>query len=375
MSRTGANDLMITRGACVAMFAYDVGFAVDLDAAEGRIASRADVDGHRETILHRRRAPRYFEYRPLPLAVTRAWRGGRVAGFEVPPLVEMTVWDFGAVSVAYSVPLSCGFERLLDLADGLYENEELLRDSREQVELLMGLLGDSVRRAGVREVAEDYVAIHVAEAGLPAGCGSVAEWIEGNRQTVARVLRAEREHFSAGEVDEALSARLSYGERDATIVDWNAALIFDVDARDTLAVLEFANVELLELRALDDVMDAALDEAYEAVQKKQLLAGVLRGGPARLRRIARLQMDSAVLFEGVNNALKLLGDQYLARLYRMTAERLHLPEWDAAVLRKLATLESVYQKMADRQAGVRMEILEWIVIVLIAVEVVGAFWR
>jgi len=28
---------------------------------------------------------------------------------------------------------------------------------------------------------------------------------------------------------------------------------------------------------------------------------------------AQWQVDSAILFEGVNNALKLLGDQYLAR--------------------------------------------------------------
>ena len=78
---------------------------------------------------------------------------------------------------------------------------------------------------------------------------------------------------------------------------------------------------------------------------------------------------SAVLFEGVNNVLKLLGDQYLARLYRLAAERFHLSEWDASILRKLQTLESIYQKISDQVASWRMELLEWIVIVLILIEI------
>jgi hypothetical protein len=38
---------------------------------------------------------------------------------------------------------------------------------------------------------------------------------------------------------------------DLTIVDWNAALIVDREGDDIRAVLEFANVELLEMRYLD----------------------------------------------------------------------------------------------------------------------------
>src|SRR5215471_12458558 len=86
---------------------------------------------------------------------------------------------------------------------------------------------------------------------------------------------------------------------------------------------------------------------------------------ADLQRIAQMQVDSAMLFEGVNNALKLLGDQYLARVYRLASQRFHLEEWDASILRKLHTLESIYAKIADRATNRRMETLEWIIIVLI----------
>ncbi|MDB4973747.1 MAG: uncharacterized protein JWN48_2088, partial [Myxococcaceae bacterium] len=86
-----------------------------------------------------------------------------------------------------------------------------------------------------------------------------------------------------------------------------------------------------------------------------------------------LQADAAVLFEGVDNALKLLGDQYLARLYRIASERFHLPQWDTAIERKLKLLDGIYEKMSSRAATKRFEMLEVVIIVLIAVSSVLPF--
>jgi hypothetical protein len=98
-----------------------------------------------------------------------------------------------------------------------------------------------------------------------------------------------------------------------------------------------------------------------------------REARSAMRRIATLRIDSAVLFESVNNAVKLLGDQFLARLYRLTARRFHLEEWDASILRKLQTLDSIYAKLEDEQTALRMEVLEWIIIVLFLVSIVLPF--
>jgi hypothetical protein len=143
---------------------------------------------------------------------------------------------------------------------------------------------------------------------------------------------------------------------------------------DVRAVLEFANVELLELRYLDRTLDDALDRSYEALSRRRHRSLRLRRTfRADLQDVARMQVDSAVLFEGVNNALKLLGDQYLARVYRLVSQRFHLAEWDAGILRKLQTLESIYEKMSHQAVNRRMELLEWIIIVLIALSIVLPF--
>jgi hypothetical protein len=134
--------------------------------------------------------------------------------------------------------------------------------------------------------------------------------------------------------------------------------LYGRETDDIRVVLAFANAELLEMRSLDAQLDDALDQAYTTLSVRAghrlRLPGV---ASADLRRIVHMQVDSAMLFEGVNNALKLLGDQYLARVYHLASQRFHLAEWDASILRKLHTLESIYAKIADRATNQRRETL------------------
>src|SRR2546421_3839049 len=85
---------------------------------------------------------------------------------------------------------------------------------------------------------------------------------------LAQILRAESRELSTDEVIDALSHRISFGKDDVAIVDWNAALVVDKEAEDVLNVLEFANVELLEMRFLDQRLDDALGLAYERLSKR-----------------------------------------------------------------------------------------------------------
>jgi hypothetical protein len=218
---------------------------------------------------------------------------------------------------------------------------------------------------------EDYVIFHIE---------GFAQAVEPNRfcaehgRRIAQILRAERQALSDQEVDDALAARISYGVQDVTIIDWNAALVLDRDGDDVRAVLEFANVELLEMRYVDQKLDRALDEAYEQISRRTAgLRRMLGYSGADLRRVAELQVDNAALFEGVNNTLKLLGDQYLARVYRLVNRRFHIDDWDTSILRKLQTLESIYEKISDQASNRRMEILEWVIILLIAFSIALEF--
>jgi hypothetical protein len=344
----------ILRGTCHSLFVYDAAFSIDLNEAERRITSFTQ----RETIKHKRRTPRHFEFRPPPLRITQE------AG------VELVVYDFGAVSVIYHRPLSGDFSQLLAMSQELYENQRLFDDSRRRVEDLLKLIHPAVSKLNISPFVEDYVIFQIEafESSV-----SIGDLNSKYATEIAQVLRAETQQLSEDEVRDALSHHISYGNEDIVIVDWNAALVVDREAEDVLTVLEFANVELLEMRFLDQRLDEALALSYERLTKRSKKWFSFRSDPSDLRDISQWQVDSAILFEGVNNVLKLVGDQYLARLYRLVAERFHLAEWDATIFRKLETLESIYEKISDQISVRRMEVLEWIIIVLFVISIVLPF--
>ncbi len=360
-----AAEPVVQRGVCYALFAYDAGLGIDLDQAERRITALTQRAG----IRHRHRAPTYFDYRPAPLRVTQEGEALAVGSFRTTPSVDAVLYDFGALSVSYQIPLQGPLARLVALSEELYESDVLRAHSRRWVENLLAAIAPAVTRARLTEFVETYVIFAIDTLSPP--CPPAALYTT-HAQEVAQILRTERAALSSQEVSDALAQRISFGADDVAIIDWDVALIVDQDPDDVRAVLEFANVELLEMRFLDQQLDDALDESYETLSRGR--AQVWPGGSrAILRRVGQLQVDNAVLFEGVNNALKLLGDQYLARVYRLVSERFHLAEWDASILRKLQTLESIYQKISDQAANRRIEVLEWIIIGLIAAEILIPF--
>lgn len=361
-----AGEVHVDAGACFVYFAHDVGFAIDLEQARPRLTAATS----RRPIPHRRRAPQHFDYTPAPLQIVRTRAAVGIAAFRTDELVEATIFDFGAVSVRYRIPLAGPLDDLRNLSDELYDNAELRGRSRALVEELVNEMGSALSKPRISELVEDYAIYQVERMTPPITAARLGDTCG---LELAQILRSEVATLSGEEVTEALSTRISYGPADATIVDWNAALVIDPDADEVRAVLEFANVQLLELRYLDDQLDEDLEEAYATMTKQSWRAPLFRTRRRDLRRLAALQMDSAMMFEGVNNALKLLGDPYLARVYRLAANRFHLKEWDANILRKLDILDHIYGRVADQQANLRLELLEWIIIVLIAVSIVLPF--
>jgi hypothetical protein len=358
-----SSEWLIRNGLCFALFAYDAARSIKLEDAERRVHEAAE----RQTIPHKRRAPSYFEYQPPPLRISEQSEPVNIGRFSARADVDLLIYDFGAVAVIYSFPIAGRFVDLLQLSEELYDNESLLSDSRLRVNELLKVIGDAAVQASLAPVVEDYVIFHIESFTEPF---DAKQFCSAHGLQIAQILRAERQALSTEEIEDALAAKISFGIEDLTIVDWNAALLIDREGEDVRAVLGFANVELLEMRYLDQKLDRALDDVYDTLLRPSLnLPRIFGYYSTASRRIAELQIDNAILFEGVNNTLKLLGDQYLARVYRLVNKRFHLDEWDASIIRKLQTLESIYEKISDQATDRRMEVLEWVIIILIAVSV------
>jgi hypothetical protein len=360
------------KGDAIVMFAFDLGLAIDLEAA-----SRLLRDATQRINVRRKGrapAPAWFEYEPAPLRVARDAASVTLAGVRSDAIAECTLYDFGAVSVLFRIPLDVPLDQLPSIAETLDERADLLDEARRIAQTLANDIGAAIAKPGLTPLVEDYAVFALREWSGP-GTDSLDATISANALTIAQVLQGEHGPLSPSLVDDQIRARLSFTPSDAAIVGWNAAVLFDADPEDVLVLLEHANVELLEMRELDLQLDALLERAGALLAAHGKRRFWPLGPDARdLQALAELQTDSSLLFEGVNNALKLIGDQYLARVYRLAAEKLHLPDWDAAVLRKLETAESIHDKIAGFQSAKRMEILEVVIVLLIAVSIVLPFF-
>ncbi len=367
VDRIPASALRVERASCLALFAFDMAPYIDLQDCEQRIASTT----HRQRITKKRRALEYFEYRPAPLVITLNADPITVGDYPTQPVVDLVIYDFGAVTVTYTIPFSGSLLELIGLSGEIYDSESLPAEARRLVAGLDSVLVGARGAPAIADIVEDYVIFHIGdfEDGV-----TPSDLLTDYAGPVARILRAESESISEQEAHDAIELNIAFGQYDMAVLDWNAALLYGREVEDLRTVIEFANVQLLEMRFLDRQLDAALEESYTFVsQRRESWISKLRSYRRDVRKIAELQVDGAILFERVSNALKVFGEEYLSRVYGLTARRLQLAAWDASALRKLATLESIYQKLTDEAAARRLEILEWIIVILIAVSIALPF--
>jgi hypothetical protein len=344
-------------GCCHLYYALDVGFAVDLKRCATLLQEAFQVGGFR----HHARNPQYLNLRPLPVFVSQTLAPIEGQHFRSDGLVGLKVYDFGAVSVEYRIPFEGTLQQLAALSSEIYDNRQFADDARARSASLLEAIGPAVRSPRVRAEAEDYAVFEIprmGESGLDPD-----QLLREHAPLLAQILSSNTQPLSKQQEGEELSGRAAYYADDLTIVTWNAALVFGKNMEDVLTVLELANVQLRELRYLDDRLDDSLQEAYEVGAE----AAEVR---PQMRRIRELMLDGQAFSESVTNAFKPFADAFLARVYALASAALGLQHYDRSVKEKLNLLNSLYSTLADEADHQKSVRLEWIVIVLIAIEIV-----
>lgn len=348
-------------------FAFDIGDEIDLDLA------RQMLRGELGQIPRRRRTPESMGYRPAPIRVPLEPDGIRLPGdpaLAKAPRAELTLFDFGAISLSIQFPLRTSPGSLLELAGRLAEPSALTEAARALLAPWIQRLRPAVYDFAVSPMSEEYIVFQLED--------RRKDWLEARAEWIAGLVRLEAEPLSAAEVREATKLSLAYTPADLVVLDWAAGFIADADCADTLQVIEFANVQLLEFRHIDDRLDDRLEAAYRLIRPdRRALPSFLRWkthGDA-VRHVREMEIEATSLFERVDNALKLIGDYYLSRVFELASSRFHLPGWQRSIRRKLETVGDVYDLLIQQAGGHRMEALEITVVILIALEIILALWR
>ncbi len=356
----------IAAGQVIAFFLFDVAEAVDLGAARSLLGGV----GERARLAPRSAMPAYVRYQQPPLQVD-----AEALGLE--PLDGMAgrfkIYDYGVVSLSLSMPFSGTWSDLTALAHRLMTTSPLDARAEAYCRCATDRIQGALQKPRDTYLSEDYFVFAVTELAEPASAEAL---LAAHGDEVAGLLRGEAGRLSDQERDEVLRHRLSYLATDLVVPSWNAAFVCDTEAglAGALEILEFANSQLLQFRYYDQRLEGDLGRIYAQLQVSRWYEPWIgRRYTAAARELHGVLIDVNELTDRTENALKLVGDVYAARLLGLAAARLGVGAWKDAVRDKLKTLDDIYRFAVDQTTMDRGEVLELAIVLILVFELVLFF--
>lgn len=185
------------------------------------------------------------------------------------------------------------------------------------------------------------------------------------------LLMGEKVKFSPQLREQMMSNRLSYTSEDFAIITWDTALLCDrEDPADLRDLIEFANVQLLELRYYDAILTRQMDKMYDDIELAETKSQYWRIRQYRkmMSTLMKFIADITEVTEKIDNLIKITEDVYYARVYQSALRVLRTDQWSESVNRKLNVIQKNYTMLSNEVNIQHSNFLEWIIIILIALE-------
>jgi hypothetical protein len=357
---TGGGLPQVT-GTLNAYFSFDVAETIDLNRLRDGFGTAATL----ATLYDKAPGAPRVRYIQPPVVVDGAALDQPVlSGFRV----RVKFYDYGVVSLALTRPFTGSWTDLVAVGQDLIESEPLQQAAEQACHRIVARVRQSLDGVRTLYLDEDYLVIAVTGLDPPMAADAL---VERFGEQIAQLLRGERQPLSAQEREEVLRHRLSYLADDLVVTAWNASLVYDTEAgaAGTMEVLEFANSQLLEFRYHDEQLEATLTRIYAELQHPRPMDRILGRRYLRAtRELHSLLIDVNELTDRTENALKLVGDVYAARLFSLVAARLGLDRWKRNVQDKLQTLDDIYRFAVDQTRISQGNLLELIIVLILIFE-------
>jgi hypothetical protein len=355
------------RGAVLVLIQFDVCEEIRLDELRKIFGARTAEASFKH------QAPGYVRYQRPPVEESLEplilESGERLEG-------QIKYYDYGVVSLVFELPFAGDWDKLVELScrwtsDSNFENLAS-RVVQQKLERAAPALVKPYDVKPGEWLQEDYFIFHVREVD---GAPSANDLLATQGDHIAQVVRGEMSMLSEGERQEILQSRISYYPNDLAVIGWNAAFIYDTPAGAETAIqlLQYANSQLLEFRHYDDLLTQELEKVYDFLE----VGGTGWWSRWRTARAASklhtVLLDVNELTERADNAIKFLSDMFSARLYKLAAQKVGVPDYKDLVKEKLQTAEDLYHFMVDQFNQSRAFVLELMVVVILIIELVYFF--
>ena len=363
---TQAQNQAPLRGSVLVLIQYDICEEIRLDVIRQLLQAR-----HAQPTFKSSQAPSYVRYQRPPVADRLESlvldSGERLTG-------EIKYFDYGVVSLVFELPFSGDWDKLVDLSARWSSDTSFEKLASKVIHQRLERAAPALIKPYKEQnwLQEDYFIFHMREI---EGAPTAEELLATHGSRIAQIVRGETATLSEGERQEILQSRISYYPNDLAVIGWNAAFIYDsqVGAETAIQLLQYANSQLLEFRHYDEFLTHELENVYDFLEKGG--AGTwARWRTARAAsKLHTVLLDVNELTERADNAIKFLSDMFSARLYKLCAQKVGVPDYKDLVQEKLHTAEDLYRFMIEQFNQSRAFVLELMVVVILIIELIYFF--
>ena len=367
---TEAAPLAVGNGQVLLYRLFDVAGGVDLAMVERSLRSAHVADGAVARLrLQRQRDGVVFT--DPPVSASLAERSLTVTGKEWAVRVLAKVYDFGAMTILWAMNISPGttLAQLADLSVALEAPAmrlDLERWMTADARVAMDAVTAGLEKPLLAAPAETLT-LYAIRTFL--GDGPVTATELRAHPSLPSMLLGEHEVFSAQLREELLRSSYSYSNHDLVVIGYDQALVYDpAGTEDVATLLEFALAQVLELSYYDRQLDARINAMHTELSRRRPKRGA---GYDDLRRdLLTQQLDFSEVIEKVGAAVKVTEDLYYASIYRGAMRVFRAEEVANATHHKLEIMYRTYSMLSDEAETHTSRRLEWIVILLILIEVI-----
>ena len=319
---------------------FDVADEIDLDQVQAVWLSRNLIASR---LRLSRASAQSLTFKNPPVLVELGMHELELAGMTYPVEVKARIQELGVICLIFNValPEELTYAQLHQLSmatDAL--DEQMVRGYLDAV---LETIAPACTKQRVSEFEEDFVVYYFRDP-IP------ADW------DLAPILMKDDEPLSVqtrtGAMDPANV--FSYSD-DICYLAWDSAIVHDPSGiMDVPDLLEFANAQFLEERYYDNVLDAAIEKAYDDVNAASVGLDPARFAASRSQLLETMS-DVSKLTGNITNALQVTEDVFYARVYARYMELLKARDWQQNIAFKLRVLGRCYNLLAQEDARSRAE--------------------
>jgi hypothetical protein len=120
-----------------------------------------------------------------------------------------------------------------------------------------------------------------------------------------------------------------------------------------------------------------MEKMYDDIEHADRLSQFRRSRKYHAIMAAQMEMYAEIseIIEKVDNLIKVTEDIYYARVYATALKVLRSGLWSESVTRKIDVIRENYSMLSDEVRIQHSNFLEWVIIILIALEFVLAIWQ